>query len=66
LASLAPSFPGIDWPARAAYVCDRVRQHGPRRAAEMQEAAAFLSEIGITPTMAAATAKRLADGVDWD
>ncbi|MEM9757283.1 MAG: DUF1932 domain-containing protein, partial [Pseudomonadota bacterium] len=47
LASLAPSFPGIDWPARAAYVCDRVRQHGPRRAAEMQEAAAFLSEIGI-------------------
>ena len=59
LASLAPSFPGIDWPKRADYVLERLVGHAARRAAEMRQATTFLEEIGVAPIMAQATAERL-------
>lgn len=61
--SLAPSFPGIDWPERLAYVLQRVEQHGERRAAEMAEAVVFLDALGVPPLMSRAAAERLSLGV---
>ncbi|MEM0907754.1 MAG: DUF1932 domain-containing protein [Pseudomonadota bacterium] len=66
LASLASSFPGIDWQKRADYVLERVANHGARRAAEMREAVTFLDDVGMEPTMARATAERLEKGVPRD
>lgn len=63
LRSLAPSFPGIDWPERLDYVLQRVEQHGERRAAEMKEAVSFLDELGVPPLMSKAAAERLSLGV---
>ncbi|HEY2844816.1 MAG TPA: DUF1932 domain-containing protein [Bryobacteraceae bacterium] len=60
-ASLAESFPGIDWPKLANYMIGRVVVHGERRAREMDEVAVTLEELGIEPIMAAATARRM----DW-
>ena len=59
-ASLGHSLPGIDWSKRRDHVLERVGRHGPRRAAEMREAARMLEEIGIDPLMTAATVERLA------
>jgi 3-hydroxyisobutyrate dehydrogenase-like beta-hydroxyacid dehydrogenase len=60
-ASLAESFPGIDWKKLADYMIGRVVVHGERRAREMEEVARTLEELGIEPIMAAATARRM----DW-
>jgi 3-hydroxyisobutyrate dehydrogenase-like beta-hydroxyacid dehydrogenase len=60
-ASLAESFPGIDWKKLADYMVGRVVVHGERRAREMEEVARTLEELGIEPMMAAATARRM----DW-
>jgi 3-hydroxyisobutyrate dehydrogenase-like beta-hydroxyacid dehydrogenase len=60
-ASLAESFPGIDWKKLADYMVGRVIVHGERRAREMDEVARTLEDLGIEPTMAAATARRM----DW-
>ena len=60
-ASLAESFPGIDWKKLADYMVGRVVVHGERRAREMDEVARTLEELGIEPMMAAATARRM----DW-
>jgi len=60
-ASLAESFPGIDWNKLADYMVGRVVVHGERRAREMDEVARTLEELGIEPMMAAATARRM----DW-
>jgi len=60
-ASLAESFPGIDWKQLADYMTGRVVVHGARRAREMEEVAAMLRELGIDPIMAEATARRQ----DW-
>jgi 3-hydroxyisobutyrate dehydrogenase-like beta-hydroxyacid dehydrogenase len=57
-ASLAESYPGIEWPALADYMIGRVVEHGERRAREMEEVAETLESIGIEPIMAAATARR--------
>ncbi len=57
-ASLAETYPGIDWPALADYMIGRVVEHGERRAREMEEVAETLESIGIEPIMAAATARR--------
>jgi 3-hydroxyisobutyrate dehydrogenase-like beta-hydroxyacid dehydrogenase len=57
-ASLAESYPGIDWPALADYMIGRVVEHGERRAREMEEVAETLEGIGIEPIMALATARR--------
>ena len=58
LASLQISDPGIDWTARAAYNLERMGAHGKRRAAEMQEVAATLRDLGLPDRMASAA-------VDW-
>jgi 3-hydroxyisobutyrate dehydrogenase-like beta-hydroxyacid dehydrogenase len=60
-ASLAESYPGIDWKAMADYMIGRVVEHGERRAREMEEVAETLESIGIEPIMAEATARRM----DW-
>ena len=56
LASLAETFPGLDWERQASYFWRRVVQHGRRRAEEMREAAATVGDAGLAPRMAAATA----------
>lgn len=61
LASLAETFPGIDWPKLASYMMGRVVVHGARRAREMEEVAETLRAAGIEPIMAEATARRQ----DW-
>jgi len=58
LASLAETFPGIDWDKQATYFFQRVIQHGHRRAEEMREAARTVSEAGLEPWSATATAER--------
>lgn len=60
LASLAETFPGIDWEKQAAYFFQRVIEHGRRRAEEMREAARTVAEVGLTPWSAAGTAERQA------
>ncbi len=60
LASLAETFPGLDWEKNASYFFQRVIQHGRRRAAEMREAAVTVREAGLEPLMAAAIAARQA------
>ena len=60
LASLAETFPGVDWEKQGAYFFQRVIQHGRRRAEEMREAAATVREIGLEPWSAAGTAERQA------
>ena len=58
LASLAETFPGIDWERQGAYFFQRVIQHGRRRAEEMREAAQTVREAGLEPWSAAGTAQR--------
>ena len=58
LESLEASFPGFDWRRRAPYMIERAISHGTRRAAEMQEAALTLRDLGIAPHMAEATVAR--------
>ena len=47
LATLAETFPGIDWPKQGAYFFSRVAQHGKRRAEEMREVARTVREAGF-------------------
>ncbi|HEY8131196.1 MAG TPA: DUF1932 domain-containing protein [Thermoanaerobaculia bacterium] len=56
LASLAETFPGLDWERQATWFWRRVVQHGRRRAEEMREAAVTVSDVGIAPRMATASA----------
>lgn len=56
LASLAETFPGLDWERQATWFWRRVVQHGRRRAEEMHEAARTVGDAGIVSCMAAATA----------
>lgn len=59
LASLNRTFPGIGWDKDLPdYLISRVAEHGRRRAAEMREVARTLSDVGIEPTMASASAIR--------
>jgi 3-hydroxyisobutyrate dehydrogenase-like beta-hydroxyacid dehydrogenase len=51
LATLAETFPSIDWPTQGAYFFSRVAQHGKRRAEEMREAAKTVSDTGHMPFM---------------
>ncbi len=60
LASLAETFPGIDWERQGAYFFERAIQHGRRRAEEMREAAQTVRETGLEPWSAAGTAQRQA------
>jgi 3-hydroxyisobutyrate dehydrogenase-like beta-hydroxyacid dehydrogenase len=47
-ASLSASFPQLGWPDYPAYQLERVSRHGVRRAAEMQESAVTLDELGFS------------------
>ncbi len=60
LASLAETFPGIDWEAQAAYFFQRVIEHGRRRSEEVHEVAQTVREAGLEPWSAAGTARRQA------
>jgi 3-hydroxyisobutyrate dehydrogenase-like beta-hydroxyacid dehydrogenase len=60
LASLAESFPGIDWEQQARYFFQRVIQHGRRRAEELLEVAQTVRQAGLTPFSASGTAERQA------
>lgn len=55
LASLMRSHSGIDWQAQAAYNFERAMVHGARRAAEMEEAARTVADLGLPDDMARAT-----------
>jgi 3-hydroxyisobutyrate dehydrogenase-like beta-hydroxyacid dehydrogenase len=58
VASLSKSYPGIDWPKVVAYNLERMASHGARRAAEMEEVADTLRELGVEPLMTAGTIQR--------
>ena len=60
LASLAETFPGIDWEKQGGYFFQRAIQHGRRRAGEMREAAETVREAALEPWSAAGTAERQA------
>lgn len=55
LGSLMRSHPGIDWSRQAAYNLGRSIVHGERRAAEMEEVARTLTDLGLPDDMARAT-----------
>jgi 3-hydroxyisobutyrate dehydrogenase-like beta-hydroxyacid dehydrogenase len=62
LESLNGTFPSMGWTAKLPdYLISRAAEHGRRRAAEMREVARTLEDVGVVPTMAAATAQRQ----DW-
>ncbi|HEX3504171.1 MAG TPA: DUF1932 domain-containing protein [Xanthobacteraceae bacterium] len=57
-ASLKNNYPGLDWAKVVPYNLERMASHGERRAAEMEEVADTLRELGVEPLMATATVKR--------
>ncbi len=57
-ASLKNNYPGVDWGKAIAYNLERMAVHGERRAAEMEEVAETLRELGVEPLMTAATVRR--------
>jgi 3-hydroxyisobutyrate dehydrogenase-like beta-hydroxyacid dehydrogenase len=61
-ASLAETFPSIDWPALAEDMKERVATHGKRRAEEMREAGEMLSDFGFDAELALAVANAQARG----
>ena len=61
LASLDASETSRSWSERAAYNLERMRTHGARRAAEMDEVALTLQALGIEPLMTRAAARRQRD-----
>jgi 3-hydroxyisobutyrate dehydrogenase-like beta-hydroxyacid dehydrogenase len=60
LASLAETFPSIDWEKQGAYFFQRVIEHGRRRSEEVREVAETVREAGLTPWSAQGTAERQA------
>lgn len=61
LESLNGTFPSMGWNGKLPdYLISRVAEHGVRRAAEMREVARTLSDVGVSPLMAEATAERQA------
>jgi 3-hydroxyisobutyrate dehydrogenase-like beta-hydroxyacid dehydrogenase len=57
-ASMKNNYPGLDWAKIVPYNLERMASHGERRAAEMEEVADTLRELGVEPLMATATVKR--------
>jgi 3-hydroxyisobutyrate dehydrogenase-like beta-hydroxyacid dehydrogenase len=56
--SLKNNYPTLDWTKIADYNLERMASHGERRAAEMEESAATLRELGLDPLMVDATVAR--------
>jgi 3-hydroxyisobutyrate dehydrogenase-like beta-hydroxyacid dehydrogenase len=61
LATLRETFPTLDWESLGSYLFSRTALHGKRRAEEMREVAVTVSEVGLEPWLASATAERQ----DW-
>ncbi|WP_210730463.1 DUF1932 domain-containing protein [Roseicyclus persicicus] len=57
IASLEASDPGIDWRGRGAYNLERMMVHGTRRAAEMQEVARTVADLGLPDAMSRGSAR---------
>ena len=57
-ASMKNNYPSLDWVKIAEYNLERMASHGERRAAEMEESAATLRELGLDPLMVNSTVKR--------
>ena len=57
-ASLKNNYPTLNWVGIADYNLERMASHGERRAAEMEESAATLRELGLDPLMVDSTVKR--------
>jgi 3-hydroxyisobutyrate dehydrogenase-like beta-hydroxyacid dehydrogenase len=58
IASLDASWKEQSWAERFDYNLDRMMAHGERRAAEMEEVAVTLADLGIEPTMTRGTIAR--------
>jgi 3-hydroxyisobutyrate dehydrogenase-like beta-hydroxyacid dehydrogenase len=56
--SLKNNYPTLDWQRIVAYNLERMASHGERRAAEMEEVATTLRELGVDPQMVEATVAR--------
>lgn len=56
--SLKNNYPTLDWTKIGDYNIERMASHGERRAAEMEESAATLRELGMDPWMVEGTVKR--------
>jgi 3-hydroxyisobutyrate dehydrogenase-like beta-hydroxyacid dehydrogenase len=56
--SMKNNYPGLDWQKIVPYNLERMANHGERRAAEMEEVADTLRELGVEPLMTSATVKR--------
>ena len=56
--SLKNNYPGLDWSKIVPYNLERMALHGERRAAEMEEVAETLRELGVEPLMTSAIVKR--------
>ncbi|HZC56194.1 MAG TPA: DUF1932 domain-containing protein [Xanthobacteraceae bacterium] len=57
-ASMKNNYPGLDWSKIVPYNLERMASHGERRAAEMEEVADTLRELGVEPLMTTSTVKR--------
>jgi 3-hydroxyisobutyrate dehydrogenase-like beta-hydroxyacid dehydrogenase len=57
-ASMRNNYPGLDWAKMVPYNLERMAVHGQRRAAEMEEVADTLRELGVEPLMTSGTIKR--------
>jgi 3-hydroxyisobutyrate dehydrogenase-like beta-hydroxyacid dehydrogenase len=57
-ASLKNNYPGLDWAQLSEYNLERMASHGERRAAEMEQSAGTLRELGLDPLMVDATVLR--------
>jgi len=57
-ASLKNNYPTLDFTQIADYNIERMASHGERRAAEMEESAVTLRELGLDPLMVEATVAR--------
>lgn len=57
-ASLKNNYPTLDFVKIADYNIERMASHGERRAAEMEESAVTLRELGLDPLMVESTVKR--------
>lgn len=55
LDSLEVTYPGFGWHERSAYMLERMTRHGARRAAEMEEVAKTVRDLGFSGAMADAT-----------
>jgi 3-hydroxyisobutyrate dehydrogenase-like beta-hydroxyacid dehydrogenase len=64
-ASLHNNYPALDWNKVIDYNLERMASHGIRRAEEMEQVAATLTELGIAPLMTQATVARQREMGEW-